>query len=161
LGSVLMSNPYGDSCDLAESNPEVNLPSSTIDPTVIDSEGFPINAQYWNGSTWSSTGLTMLDQTFNSADTMRFSGIIENKGLSAMGSSWKATRMSGTGLSLLTDPNYTYVEAINAGTIQPATLAWDPERYWMRFSVSKVVGSGVTFAQLLPVAEDYDQQRYN
>lgn len=48
LGSVLMSNPYGDSCDLAESNPEVNLPSSTIDPTVTDSEGFPINAQYWN-----------------------------------------------------------------------------------------------------------------
>lgn len=119
-----------------------------------------LNAQYWNGSTWSSTGLTMLDQTFCSADTMRFSGIIENKGLSAMGSSWKATRMSGTGLSLLTDPNYTYVEAINAGTIQPATLAWDPARYWMRFSVSKVVGSGVTFAQLLPVAEEYDQQRY-
>ena len=119
-----------------------------------------LNMQYWNGSTWSSTGVTILDNTFSSADTMRFSGIIENYGIAAMGSSWKATRMSGSGVSLLTDPNYTYVEGINAGTIQPAGLAWDPARYWMRFSVSKVVGSGVTFAQILPIAEEYDQQRY-
>ena len=120
-----------------------------------------LNAQYWNGTTWSSSGVIILDNTFSSADTMRFSGIIENDGLAGMGTLWKATRMSGTGLSLMTDPNYTYVEAINAGTIQPATLAWDPARYWMRFSVSKVVGSGVTFAQILPIAEAYDQQRYS
>jgi hypothetical protein len=120
-----------------------------------------LNAQYWNGSTWSSTGMTILDQTFSSNDTMRFSGIVENKGLSAMGTLWKTTRMSGAGVSLLTDPNYTYVEAINSGTIQPSTLAWDPARYWMRFSVSKVVGSGVSFAQILPVSEAYDSQRYS
>jgi hypothetical protein len=120
-----------------------------------------LNMQYWNGRTWSSTGVTILDGTFSCVDTMRFSGIIENDGLAAMGSSWKATRMSGTGLSLLTDPNYTYVEAINAGTIQPATLAWDPARYWMRFSVSKVVGSGVSFSQILPISEEYEEQRYS
>ena len=115
-----------------------------------------LNMQYWNGSTWSSTGTTILDRTSGlGSDTMRYSGIIENKGLAAMGSSWKLTRMSGSGVSLLTDPNYTYVEAINAGTIQPSTLAWDPARYWMRFSVSKVVGSGVSFAQILPVEENY------
>jgi hypothetical protein len=119
-----------------------------------------LNMQYWNGSTWSSTGTSVLDQTFSSNDTMRFSGIIENDGIPAMGTLWKSTRMSGTGRSLLTDPNYTYVEAINSGTIQPGTLAWDPARYWMRFSVSKVVGSGVSFAQILPIAEEYDQQRY-
>ena len=119
-----------------------------------------LNAQYWNGSTWSSTGVTILDGTFSSSDSMRFSGIIENDGIAAMGSSWLKTRMSGSGLSLLTDPNYTYVEAINSGTIQPSTLAWDPARYWMRFSVSKVVGSGITFAQILPVSEQYDVQRY-
>ena len=68
--------------------------------------------------------------------------------------------MSGAGVSLLTDPNYTYVQGIESGTIQPSTLAWDPARYWMRFSVSKVVGSGVSFAQILPINEAYDQQRY-
>ncbi len=119
-----------------------------------------LNMQYWNGSTWTGTGVTILDGTFSSADSMRFSGIIENDGIPAMGSLWRTTRMSGAGVSLLTDPNYTYVEAINSGTIQPAALAWDPERYWMRFSVSKVVGSGVSFAQILPIAEEYDQQRY-
>ncbi len=119
-----------------------------------------LNAQYWNGSTWSAAGVTILDQTFSAGDTMRFSGIIENDGLAAMGASWKATRMSGAGVSLLTDPNYTYVEAVNAGTIQAPTLAWDPARYWMRFSVSKVVGTGVTFANILPILEAYDNQRY-
>jgi hypothetical protein len=120
-----------------------------------------LNMQYWNGSTWSSTGCTILDRTSSgSNDTLRYSGIIENKGLPAMSSLWKETRMSGTGRSLLTDPNYTYVEAINAGTIQPSTLAWDPARYWMRFSVSKVVGTGVSFAQILPVEENYTESIY-
>lgn len=120
-----------------------------------------LNMQYWNGSTWSSTGCTILDRTSSgSNDTLRYSGIIENKGLRAMTSLWKETRMSGTGRSLLTDPNYTYVEAINAGTIQPATLAWDPARYWMRFSVSKVVGTGISFAQILPVEENYLESIY-
>ncbi len=119
-----------------------------------------LNAQYWNGSTWSSTGVTILDGTYAVVDTMRYSGIIENDGIAAMGSSWKATRMSGAGVSLLTDPNYTYVQGIEAGSIQPTTLAWDPARYWMRFSVSKVVGTGVSFAQILPIADEYDQQRY-
>jgi len=120
-----------------------------------------LNMQYWNGSTWSSTGTTILDRTSGlGSDTMRYSGIIENKGLSVISSLWKPTRMSGTGLSLLTDPNYTYVEAINSGTIQPGTLAWDPARYWMRFSVSKTVGTGVSFAQILPVEENYPESIY-
>mgnify|MGYP003350438596 FL=1 len=58
-----------------------------------------LNMQYWNGSTWSSTGVTIVDGTSNVLDTMRFSGLIENKGLDAMTSLWKKTRMSGTGLS--------------------------------------------------------------
>lgn len=121
-----------------------------------------LSMQYWNGSTWASTGTTILDRTSASGnDTMRYSGIIENKGLAAMGSSWKATRMSGTGLSLLTDPAYTYVEAVNAGTIQPGTMAYDPARYWMRFSVSSVTGSGVSFAQILPVEENYLDSIYS
>jgi hypothetical protein len=119
-----------------------------------------LNMQYWNGSTWSSTGCTILDCTSSGTDTMRYSGIIENKGLPVISSLWKPTRMSGTGLSLLTDPAYTYVEAINAGTIQPGTLAWDPARYWMRFSVSKTVGSGVSFAQILPIEENYEDTIY-
>lgn len=115
-----------------------------------------LNMQYWNGSTWSSTGCTILDRTCsNGSDTMRYSGIIENKGLPVMTSLWKATRMSGAGSSLLTDPAYTYVEAVNAGTIQPGALAYDPARYWMRFSVSKVVGTGVSFAKILPIEENY------
>lgn len=120
-----------------------------------------LSMQYWNGSTWSSTGCTILDRTSAlGSDTMRFSGIIENKGLNVMQSLWIPTRMSGTGRSLLTDPAYTYVEAVNAGTIQPGTLAYDPARYWMRFSVSKVVGSGVSFAQILPIAENYTPTIY-
>lgn len=116
-------------------------------------------AQYWNGTTWSGTGVTLADCTsLDNTDTMRFSGLIENTNVAGIGTLWKATRMSGTGLSLLTDPNYTYVEAINAGTIQPGTLAWDPARYWMRFGVSKVVGSGISFAQILPVIEPYDRE---
>ena len=118
-----------------------------------------LNAQYWTGTTWSGTGVTLADCTSsNNSDSMRYSGLIENLNIAGIGTLWKATRMSGTGLSLMTDPNYTYVEAINAGTIQPGTLAWDPARYWMRFSVSKVVGSGVTIQSLLPIMEgiDYD-----
>jgi hypothetical protein len=43
----------GSGCELAQPirlqpGEEINLPSSVIDPTVIDSEGFPVNAQYWN-----------------------------------------------------------------------------------------------------------------
>lgn len=117
-------------------------------------------AQYWNGSTWSATGVTIADSTSSGTDTMRYSGIIENVNLSGIASSWKATRMSGAGVSLLTDPNYTYVEAITAGTIQPSTLAWDPARYWMRFGVSKVVGSGVSFQQILPITESYSPGQY-
>ena len=117
-------------------------------------------AQYWNGSTWSATGVTIADSTSSGTDTMRYSGLIENTNIAGMGTLWKATRMSGTGLSLLTDPNYTYVEAITAGTVQPGTLAWDPARYWMRFGVSKVVGSGVTLAQILPVMESYSSGQY-
>ena len=118
-------------------------------------------AQYWNGSTWSATGVTIADSTSASfTDTMRYSGLIENTNLAGIGTLWKATRMSGTGLSLMTDPAYTYVEAINAGTIQPGTLAYDPARYWMRFGVSKVVGSGVSFQQILPITESYSGNQY-
>jgi hypothetical protein len=52
LGAKLM-NLSSEGCVLARSRTlqpgeNIDLPSEMINPTVIDSEGFPINAQYWN-----------------------------------------------------------------------------------------------------------------
>jgi hypothetical protein len=115
-----------------------------------------LTVQYWNGSTWSSTGMTILDETSCiGSDTMRFSGIIENKGLGAMSNLWIKTRLTGTGLSLPLDPVTDMTNQINAGTLPPMTMISDPERYWVRFKVDKLVGTGISFSTILPIAERY------
>lgn len=115
-----------------------------------------LTVQYWNGTTWSSTGMTILDETSCiGSDTMRFSGIVENKGLAAMSTLWKPTKLSGTGLSLPLDPVTNQFNQIVAGTISPVTSLYDPERYWVRFKVDKLVGTGISFNSILPVVERY------
>ena len=115
-----------------------------------------LTVQYWNGTTWSSTGMTILDDTScTGSDTMRFSGIIENKGLPAMSNLWKTTKLSGTGLSLPLDPITNQFNQIIAGTTPPVTSLHDPERYWVRFKVDKLVGTGISFSSILPIIESY------
>lgn len=115
-----------------------------------------LTVQYWNGTTWSSTGMTILDETSCiGSDTMRFSGIIENKGMAAMSTLWKPTKLSGTGLSLPLDPVTNQYNQILAGTLPPVTSLIDPERYWVRFKVDKLVGTGISFKSILPIVERY------
>jgi hypothetical protein len=86
------------------------------------------------------------------SDTMRFSGIVENNGTIT---GWKKTRLTGTGNTLPLDPVTGLGISINAGQLSPIGQLYDPDRYWWRFNVSSVTGSGCTFASILPVVETY------
>jgi hypothetical protein len=115
-----------------------------------------LTVQYWNGTTWSSTGMTILDETSCIGnDSLRYSGIIENKGLPAMSTLWTKTRLTGTGLSLPLDPVTYMKNQIVAGNLPPMTIVSDPERYWVRFKVDKLVGTGISFSSILPIVERY------
>jgi hypothetical protein len=112
-----------------------------------------LSMQFWNGSTWSSTGVSIMDNTSSgNSDTMRFSGIVENNGTIT---GWKKTRLTGTGNTLPLDPVTGLGISINAGQLSPIGQLYDPDRYWWRFNVSSVTGSGCTFASILPVVETY------
>jgi hypothetical protein len=34
-------------------------------------------------------------------------------------------------------------------------MFYDPERFWWRFSVNRIAGSGISFASILPISEAY------
>jgi hypothetical protein len=112
-----------------------------------------LSMQFWNGSTWSATGVSIMDNTSSgNSDTMRFSGIIENNGTIT---GWTKTRLTGTGNTLPLDPVTGLGVSITAGQVPPIGQLYDPDRYWWRFSVSSVTGSGCTFASILPLVEPY------
>jgi len=112
-----------------------------------------LTMEFWNGSTWSGSGVSIMDNTSSgNADTMRFSGIIENN---ATISGWKKTRLTGTGNTLILDPMTGLGTSITNGDLPPVTSFYDPERYWWRFSVNKIAGSGISFASILPLVEPY------
>ena len=109
--------------------------------------------EFWNGSTWSATGVSIMDNTSSgNSDTMRFSGVVENN---TTVSGWTKTRLTGTGNTLILDPMTGLGVSINAGLVKPIGMFYDPERYWWRFSVNRIAGSGISFASILPVAESY------
>ena len=83
---------------------------------------------------------------------MRFSGVVENN---TTVSGWTKTRLTGTGNTLILDPMTGLGVSINAGLVKPIGMFYDPERYWWRFSVNRIAGSGISFASILPVAESY------
>jgi hypothetical protein len=112
-----------------------------------------LTMEFWNGSTWTGTGVSIIDNTSSgNSDTMRFSGIIENNGTS---SGWTKTKLTGTGNTLILDPMTGLGTSITNGLVPPVGCFSDPERYWWRFSVNKIAGSGVSFASILPIVEDY------
>jgi hypothetical protein len=112
-----------------------------------------LTMEFWNGSNWTGTGVSIMDNTSSgNADTMRFSGIVENHGGI---SGWKRTRLTGTGGTLILDPMTGLGTSITNGNTPPVGCFSDPERYWWRFSVNKIAGSGISFASILPVAEPY------
>ena len=112
-----------------------------------------LTMEFWNGSTWTGTGVSIMDNTSTgNADTMRFSGIIENHGSI---SGFKRTRLTGTGNTLILDPMTGLGTSITNGDVPPVGCFSDPERYWWRFNVNKIAGSGISFASILPVAEPY------
>jgi hypothetical protein len=112
-----------------------------------------LTMEFWNGSTWTGTGVSIMDNTSSgNSDTMRFSGIIENNGTS---SGWTKTKLTGTGNTLILDPMTGLGTSITNGLVPPVGCFSDPERYWWRFSVNKIAGSGISFASILPIVEDY------
>jgi len=112
-----------------------------------------LTMEFWNGSTWTGSGVSIMDNTSSgNADTMRFSGIIENN---ATISSWAKTRLTGTGNTLILDPMTGLGTSITNGLVPPVGCFSDPERYWWRFSVSRIAGSGISFASILPLVEPY------
>jgi hypothetical protein len=112
-----------------------------------------LTMEFWNGSTWTGTGVSIMDNTSSgNADTMRFSGIIENNGSI---SGFKRTRLTGTGNTLILDPMTGLGTSITNGDIPPVGCFSDPERYWWRFNVSRIAGSGISFASILPLVEPY------
>ena len=109
--------------------------------------------EFWNGTTWSATGVSIMDNTSSgNSDTMRFSGVVENN---TTVSGWTKTRLTGTGDTLILDPMTGLGVSINAGLVKPIGMFYDPERYWWRFSVNRIAGSGISFASILPVSEGY------
>ena len=109
--------------------------------------------EFWNGATGSATGVSIMDNTSSgNSDTMRFSGVVENN---TTVSGWTKTRLTGTGNTLILDPMTGLGVSINAGLVKPIGMFYDPERYWWRFSVNRIAGSGISFASILPVAESY------
>jgi hypothetical protein len=112
-----------------------------------------LSMEFWNGSTWSATGVSIMDNTSSgNSDTMRYSGIIENN---TTLSGWTKTRLTGTGNTLILDPMTGLGVSITAGQVKPIGMFYDPERFWWRFSVNKIAGSGISFASILPIAEGY------
>jgi hypothetical protein len=109
--------------------------------------------EFWNGSTWSSTGVTIMDNTSSgNSDTMRFSGVVENN---TTVSGWTKTKLTGTGNTLILDPMTGLGVSITNGKMKPIGLFYDPERYWWRFSVTRIAGSGISFSTILPIVEAY------
>ena len=109
--------------------------------------------EFWNGSTWSATGVSIMDNTSSgNSDTMRYSGVIENN---TTVSGWTKTRLTGTGNTLILDPMTGLGVSITAGQVKPIGMFYDPERFWWRFSVNRIAGSGISFASILPIAEGY------
>ena len=112
-----------------------------------------LTMEFWNGSTWTGTGVSIMDNTSSgNSDTMRFSGIIENNGTI---SGWKKTRLTGTGNTLILDPMTGLGTSITSGLVPPVGCFYDPERFWWRFSVNRITGSGISFASILPIVEPY------
>ena len=112
-----------------------------------------LSMEFWNGSTWSATGVSIMDNTSSgNSDTMRFSGIIENH---TTVSGWTKTRLTGTGNTLILDPMTGLGVSIAAGQVKPIGMFYDPERFWWRFSVNRIAGSGISFASILPISEAY------
>ena len=112
-----------------------------------------LTMEFWNGSTWTGSGVSIMDNTSSgNSDTMRFSGIIENN---AAISGWTRTRLTGTGNTLILDPMTGLGTSITNGDVPPVGCFFDPERFWWRFSVNKIAGSGISFASILPAVEAY------
>ncbi len=112
-----------------------------------------LTAEYWNGTTWSTTNTALVDNTSTgNSDTMKFSGLVELKG--TWQTSWVPTILEGTSPRPL-DPLTTLHNGINAGTIRMALTPPNPPRYWVRFKVGSTVGSTILVNSILPVKEYY------
>jgi len=112
-----------------------------------------LTMEFWNGSTWTGTGVSIMDNTSSgNADTMRFSGIIENNGTIT---GQTRTRLTGTGNTLILDPMTGLGTSITNGLVSPISSFSDPDRYWWRFSVNRIAGSGISFASIIPLVEPY------
>jgi hypothetical protein len=112
-----------------------------------------LTAEYWNGTTWSTTSLVLLDNTSSgNSNTLKFSGIVEVR--SAILPLWKPTQMDGTSPKPL-DPLNTLINNVRSGTARPQVLPENPDKYWMRFKVGDVTGGNIQMGHILPVRQTY------
>lgn len=114
--------------------------------------GTSLNAQFWNGSSWSN--VRVLDNTSSDMirNTFRYSGIVELNELASLGTSWAPTTLDSTvNAALINDPTTTLVNSIKAGTVNPIGMLVNPQRYWVRFN-NFALNEKIQLAGLLPVA---------
>jgi hypothetical protein len=115
----------------------------------------PLLMQYWNGTTWSASGVVILDSTSTgNGDSFRFSGIIESRD----SLTFAPTVLTGSG-AMPTDPLYTLQQNIINGLTQPVNTPANPPRFWWRFATRAnpggASGTAVTFTSILPIIESY------
>jgi len=112
-----------------------------------------LTVEYWNGTTWSTTSVTLLDNTSSgNSNTMKYSGIVEIR--SAVLPLWKPTQMDGTSPKPL-DPLNTLIANVVAGTARPQRFPNNPDKYWVRFKVGDVTGGAIQIGHILPIKQTY------
>ena len=115
--------------------------------------GTTLTAEYWNGTTWSTTSLVLLDNTSSgNSNTLKYSGIVEVR--SAILPLWKPTQMDGTSPKPL-DPLNTLIANVRSGAVRPQLFQDNPDKYWIRFKVGDVTGGAIQMGHILPIRQTY------
>lgn len=120
--------------------------------TTLSGTGQTLQAQIWNGSTWTNT--TVDDNTSSgNADTMKYSGLVETIGVGS--STWVPTVLRpSTSVLLPNDPLTAQQDRIISGGYPIVVLPPNPERYWTRFKLSSYT-SDVVINRILPINDIY------
>jgi hypothetical protein len=135
---------------VGSTNPERHWEFGITTPAVTATT---LTVEYWNGTTWSTTSVTLLDNTSSgNSNTMKYSGTLEIR--SAVLPLWKTTQMDGTSPKPL-DPLNTLIANVTAGTVRPQRFPNNPDKYWVRFKVGDVTGGAIQIGHILPIRQTY------
>lgn len=120
--------------------------------TQTSGTGQTLQAQIWDGTTWSSVNVNDNTSSGN-VDTMKYSGMVETVGTGS--STWvPVTLRPSTNILFPDDPLTAQQDRIIAGGYPIVVLPPNPERYWTRFKLSSYLAN-VDVAKILPINEIY------